>query len=196
MKEYIGMLKSGLSRLLSQQDIGIPVLISGNIQNGKVDFSDLRYWHLKDPQGAKIENYILNPGDILLCFINSVEQIGKLAIFNGFERSCIYTTNLFRIVPNHFALSEFLYYLLSSFIVQNEIQLITKPAVNQASFTTKDFLKIRIPFISKVEQELIEKRLVSIDKKIQTEQSTLSKYREIKTGLMQDLLSGEVEVVV
>lgn len=46
------------------------------------------------------------------------------------------------------------------------------------------------------EQLVIKSRLRTIDQKHQTEQTTLSKYRQIKSGLMQDLLSGEVEVQV
>lgn len=46
------------------------------------------------------------------------------------------------------------------------------------------------------EQNLISERLNSLKKKIQTEQSTLAKYQQLKAGLMQDLLTGKVEVSV
>ena len=195
VESYTGLLKSGLSRLLSQQDIGIPVLISGNIQNGQLDFNDMKYWYLNDPQGANTNNYVLDKGDILLCFINSIEQIGKLAIFEGFSRPCIYTTNLFRIKSKEQYDAKFLFFLLGSEVVQNEVKLITKPAVNQASFTTKDFLKIPVPLIRKNEQVEIRKKINSVDSKIKSEQSSLAKYQQLKQGLMQDLLTGKVEVV-
>ncbi|MDZ7848133.1 MAG: restriction endonuclease subunit S [Owenweeksia sp.] len=38
IQSYLQLLKSGLSRLLSQQHIGVPVMISGNIQDGKLGF--------------------------------------------------------------------------------------------------------------------------------------------------------------
>lgn len=47
-----------------------------------------------------------------------------------------------------------------------------------------------------LEQELIVNKLLTIDRKLQTEQSALSKYQQVKAGLMQDLLSGKVEVKV
>jgi type I restriction enzyme S subunit len=46
------------------------------------------------------------------------------------------------------------------------------------------------------EQNLISERLNSLKKKIQIEQSTLAKYQQLKAGLMQDLLTGKVEVSV
>ncbi len=192
--EYFKLLKSGLSRLLSEQDIGLPVLISGNIQNNKIDFSSLRYWFEIDPQGADTDSFILDKGDILLCFINSIDQIGKVAIYEGFFRDCIYTTNLFRIKASEKTNPKLLYYLLCSEIIQNEIKVIVKPAVNQASFTTKDFSKIPVPIIPKDEQDKLKMKLEQIDSLLQTEQTYLQKLQQIKSGLMADLLSGSVKV--
>lgn len=193
---YFSLLKSGLSRLLSEQDIGIPVLISGNIQENKIDFSSLRYWYENDPQGADTKSYELTIGDILLCFINSIDQIGKVAIYEGYYRPCIYTTNLFRIKVSLNASSHFLYRLLSSEIVQNEIKAILKPAVNQASFTTKDFCKIPVPNIPAVEQQFLNKHLEQIEKTLQKELVNLHKLKMLKSGLMSDLLSGRKRVNV
>ena len=103
----ISQMKSGLSRSIVPQDIGIPVLISGNIQEGKLDINNIKYWFRKDPKGANIDSYILKDGDLLLCFINSISQIGKLCIFKDIGREAIYTTNLFRIIPEKGFSSEF-----------------------------------------------------------------------------------------
>lgn len=46
------------------------------------------------------------------------------------------------------------------------------------------------------EQGLIISKLTSLLKKIDSEQQSLSKYKQIKSGLMEDLLSGKVEVSV
>jgi len=194
LKDYISLVKSGLSRKIVEEDIGIPVMISGNIQDGKLDFKNIKYWYRKDPQGANIENYILDDKDILLCFINSVEQIGKVCIYRDIGRESIYTTNLFRIKPSEITESKFLYSLLSSSIVQEEIKNITKPAINQASFTTGDFKKIPVPLIDKNEQDIIVKHLNIVSEKIEKERCLLEKLRTAKYGLMQDLLTGKVSV--
>jgi type I restriction enzyme, S subunit len=59
-----------------------------------------------------------------------------------------------------------------------------------------DILEFKIGLPQVNEQKVIINRLKSVEVKLQTEQTTLSKYRQIKSGLMQDLLSGEVEVQV
>ena len=43
---------------------------------------------------------------------------------------------------------------------------------------------------------LIAERLLSTDEKIKNEECSLAKYIQIKKGLMQDLLTGEVRVNV
>ncbi|NLD94765.1 MAG: hypothetical protein GX639_19085 [Fibrobacter sp.] len=196
LNQMVSFIRSGLSRLLSEDDIGIPVIISGNIQDFEMDYSHLRYWYRLDPQGANVEDYILKEEDILLCFINSLDQIGKVALFKGFARPCIYTTNLFRIRASFNVTPTFLYFLLATPFIQKELKLISKPAVNQASFTTKDFLKIKVPHINPSEQLKICKMLLSISDYITKENSALSKLQMQKNGLMHDLLTGKVEVSV
>src|ERR1700690_3010254 len=97
LSDYIASVKSGLSRKISIEDIGLPVVTSTNIQNGRLDTATLKYWYVDDPQGANTADYVLSEGDILLNFINSAAQIGKSCLFRSFGRPTIYTTNIFRI---------------------------------------------------------------------------------------------------
>lgn len=194
LDELILECRSGLSRQIKSQDIGIPVMISGNIQNGKLDTSELKYWYRDDPQGSDVDNYLLKDKDILLCFINSLQQIGKLCVYKDIGREVIYTTNLFRIRNNDSVISEFLYYMLSSKYVQNEIINITKPAVNQASFTKGDFLKIKVPYMTLKEQEKIAQILSNVDMNIEKTEKAIAKYKQVKKGLMDDLLTGKVRI--
>ncbi|MEA5402882.1 hypothetical protein VB776_08150 [Arcicella sp. DC2W] len=53
-----------------------------------------------------------------------------------------------------------------------------------------DFYKIPFLIISYQEQKSIANRIKSVDEKLQAEESTLQKYKKIKEGLMQDLLTG------
>ena len=189
-------IKSGLSRRLSSQDIGIPVINSGNISSRGLNIDKLKYWYFDDPQGAKTENYLLHDGDILLNFINSMSQIGKSCVFEAIGRDCIYTTNLFRIQVGNSIVSSFLHYLMTQERFQKEISLITKPAVNQASFTKDELSNIAIPVPSLFEQDLILRNLSAIEKNITGTYQKLSQTQSLKKSLMQDLLTGKVRVTV
>ena len=157
-------LKSGLSRKLSDEDIGLSVIRSGNIQNGQFIFDNVKYWYKDDPQGANTKDYVLEDGDVLVNFINSSSQIGKTAIYRDTGRDCIYTTNIFRMkladncneyYYNWFAMSDYYY---------RHLQNIIQPAVNQSSFTTVNFLKLPIPLPAKDKQNEFAEFVKQVDK--------------------------------
>ena len=178
-------LKSGLSRRLSDVDIGLPVIRSGNIQNGQFVYNDIKYWYKDDPQGANTEDYRLENGDILVNFINSTSQIGKTAIFSGVSRECIYTTNILRMkltdscnvyYYNWFAMSDYYY---------RQLQNIIQPAVNQASFTTVNFLKLNIPLPPLQLQKQFETFVHQVNKSKVEVQKALDKAQLLFDSLMQ-----------
>ncbi|MGL6587711.1 restriction endonuclease subunit S [Aeromonas hydrophila] len=194
-KDLIDHMSSGLSRRLVEHDIGIPVLISGNIQNNKLVVDELKYWYSDDPQGAKIENYVLNEGDILLCFINSLAQIGKPCVYRDIGRPAIYTTNLFRIIIDKSCDGRFAYYLFCTDTFQKDLQLIAKTAVNQASFTKPDFLNINICYpINIKEQTAIANVLSDSDALIGALEQLIAKKQAIKSATMQQLLTGRTRL--
>lgn len=182
------MMQSGLSRLLSDQDLGLPVIRSNNIQNGKIDVSDIKYWFVEDNQGANTSSYILNEGDLLVNFINSIAQIGKVAIYEDIlSRPAIFTTNIMRLQFTNLVEPKFLYYFCLTASYQKHIQAITKPAVNQASFTTVDFKKLQI-FCPKIdEQKKIADFLSTIDKKIDAVNQQITQTETFKKGLLQKM---------
>ncbi len=189
-------MKSGLSRNLKDDDIGIPCIRSNNIVDSKIDNKDLKYWYLEDDKGADIKEYILEKGDVLVNFINSMSQIGKTCIYRDIGRPAIYTTNIFRIKMNQvIMLNKYFYYFTQTEIYKKEIGLITKPAVNQASFTTGDFKGIRLAVPPVNEQEKIASILLSVDEKIEEYQNKKEKLEELKKGLMQQLLTGKIRVI-
>jgi type I restriction enzyme S subunit len=63
----------------AQADAGVPVLRMGNIQDGELDLSDLRYCAID----AEIERLLLANGDLLFNRTNSPELVGKTAVFHG-----------------------------------------------------------------------------------------------------------------
>ena len=110
---------------------------------------DLKYWYTTDTQGVDLKNYILENGDLLVNFSNSLSQIGKCCIFEEQNRPYIFTTNIFSIkVDEKRIINKYFYYYSQTGMYKKDIQNITKPAVNQASFTKADFegLKIALPW--------------------------------------------------
>ena len=189
--ECVSSMKSGLSRLLSETDIGLPMLRSCNIGEKYPVFNNLKYWYSKDPQGANTQNYILSDGDILVNFINSISQIGKSCIFkNGINRDCIYTTNILRLVVNNSVVNEYLFFVTQNDRYNRFISTITKPAVNQASFTTKDLKKFRFLLPPLPEQKAIAHLLSTWDEAIEKTQRLIQAKEQFKIGQLQGLITN------
>lgn len=183
--------------MLSNEDIGLPVVRANNINEGVLDLeNDVKYWYLKDPQGAKTSNYYISINDILINFINSEAKMGTAAFVEDEpKRPTIYTTNIMNLRINERADPYFIYMLTNTNHYKNYIKLITKPAVNQASFTTVDFKKFifNIPRIE--EQREISSFFRKLEKNIVCHQQELETLKQTKQGFLQKMFPKEGEMV-
>ena len=68
---------------------------------------------------------------------------------------------------------------------------VTRPKVTLADYRN---LKVACPSLD--EQTEITRRLTALNRKVGNEQSALQKHQLVKSGLMQDLLTGKVRVKV
>ena len=182
LKDLIVDLKSGLSRMLKNEDIGVPVVRANNIEDNKLDMNnDVKYWYNPDPQGAKIENYTIKKDDILINFINSEAKMGTATIVKKTPiRPIIYTTNILRMRTN--TLLKPYFYLTHTNLQQykNYIKQIMKPAVNQASFTTVDYKNYNLKIPKEDEQHKIELIFKNIDNLITLHQRNYNSLNRCK----------------
>lgn len=198
LNSVLDLMRSGLSRKLENDNVGIAVIRSNNMGMKYTNNVDLKYWFLDDPQGAKVENYILSEGDLLVNFINSLSQIGKACIYKKEGAiNAIYTTNILRIKANQNKIDPtFLFLLTQTEKYNSHVKSITKPAVNQASFTTKEFgnFIFLLPPIN--EQKKIATVLINADREIELLEQQLADLKQEKKALMQQLLTGKRRVNV
>lgn len=189
LKDLIVDLKSGLSRMLKNEDIGVPVVRANNIEDNKLDMNnDVKYWYNPDPQGAKIENYTIKKDDILINFINSEAKMGTATIVKKTPiRPIIYTTNILRMRTN--TLLKPYFYLTHTNLQQykNYIKQIMKPAVNQASFTTVDYKNYNLKIPKEDEQHKIELIFKNIDNLITLHQRECDQLKELKKSMLKKM---------
>jgi type I restriction enzyme S subunit len=187
--DVLSSMKSGLSRMLSNDDIGLPVIRANNINEGRLDLTnDIKYWYANDPQGADTSNYFIHKNDMLVNFINSEAKMGTAAIVDTEPlRDTIYTTNILNLRINNLADTYFIFLLTLTEKYKNYIKLITKPAVNQASFTTIDFKEFAFLAPTMQEQIKIGEFFKQLDNLITLHQRKLEKLESIKKAYLNEM---------
>ncbi len=153
------------------------------ISDGYIDYNKIG--HINDKPN---QDYLMVNGDILFSHINSVKHIGKVAYYDD-STELYHGMNLLLLRANNNIDKLFLFYLLSSDKYRRKIRALAKSAVNQASISTTDLGKFEISYpASLTAQRRIAAILASADKVIAATQKTIAKYKQIKQGMMEDLL--------
>lgn len=158
-----------LSKLCSSFDYGtsakslpsgkVPVLRMGNIQNGRLDWTDLVYTSDSD----EIHAYSLRPNTVLFNRTNSPELVGKTAIYRG-ERPAIFAGYLIRINPLPELDPEYLNLCLNTNYAREFCARVKTDGVSQSNINAQKLGTFEVPFCSLVEQQEIVRRVVALFK--------------------------------
>ena len=175
MQDCFSLIRNGANIKQGQFEGGIPITRIETISDEIVDRQKMGYAGITD---NKYELYYLQDGDILISHINSLKHIGKCALYNKKENeSIIHGMNLLCLRPNIVTINPvFAIHMLRSNIIRKGITDITKPAVNQASFSAKDFGKLRT-IIPPMDKQML---FVSI-----AEQADKSKFGDFKSQFIE-----------
>ncbi len=146
----------------------IPCLRMGNIQNGEIDWNDLKY----APAHEDFEKYMLRENDVLFNRTNSPIHVGKTAIYRG-KKKAVFAGYLIRInYQNDRILGSYLNYCLNSQEAKVFCQRVKTDGINQSNINAKILATFQLPLPSIEEQEKIvlrieeEQGLVDSNKKL------------------------------
>jgi type I restriction enzyme S subunit len=170
-------------------ETGYPLITSKNLKNGKLDWSNISYVSEADYK-AIIKRSVVEVDDILFGMIGT---IGEPAIISKGENEIApKNVGIFRMNGDKIK-SKFLFYYLNSDYINLQIRDVL--AGSTQSFvglgTLRDFVILDIP-----NPEII-KIIEKLDTHRQAMQNTLyelSKLKKLKSGLMQDLLTGKKRI--
>jgi type I restriction enzyme S subunit len=172
---------------------GFPIVRIDSFYGGKLTAKDeLRRLKLTESERRK---YGLEPDDILVNRVNSTGFIGKNAIVPPLDEPTVFESNIMRIeVDESEILPKYLNGLMNTPIVLHQLQRRAKDAVAQSSINQQDVKGCLIPVPKLEEQGLVVDRIETEEGVIDKERAYKAKLQRLKTGLMQDLLTGRVRV--
>ena len=88
---YFEFIRNGMNIQQDKSGRGLPITRIETISNGTVDPNRVGFAGLTQDD---CENWLLRSGDILMSHINSVEHLGKTAVYDGTPHALVHGMNL------------------------------------------------------------------------------------------------------
>ena len=166
--EIITYLQYGISEKSNVEYKGTVVLRMNNIQNRKIDLTDLKHCNFEVSKLNK-SRVLLEKGDLLFNRTNSKELVGKTAVFD-LDGEYTFASYLIRLRFTKDVNPYYVNYILNSQIGRIQIDLFSRQILGQANINSQEIRDILLPFPSLE----IQNKLVDDLDKIVAEQNRLS----------------------
>jgi type I restriction enzyme, S subunit len=139
-------------------------------------------------------SYIVEPGDLV--FARTGASVGKSYLYNLEDGQLVFAGFLIRISPNPERLiSGFLKYFVQSHPYWNWVR-VNSMRTGQPGINGREYASLPIPIPPTLaEQTAIAETLSDMDAEIAALEEKLSKARQVKQGMMSELLTGRVRLV-
>lgn len=170
----------------------VPVLRMGNLQNGLIDWSDLKYTN----DDSEIKKYALSYGDVLFNRTNSPDLVGKTAIFKE-ERIAIFAGYLIRIKYKlEFINSDYLNFCLNSERAKEWCKQVKIDGVSQSNINAQVLSTFLIPLPPLEEQHEIVRRvekLFALADSLETKyKKAFARVEKIEQAILAKAFRGEL----
>jgi type I restriction enzyme S subunit len=171
----------------------MPYLRVANVFDGWIDYSDIVKMNFAP---AEQEIFGLLPGDILLNEGQSLELVGRSAIYDGSAGKYCFQNTLVRFRCFQNSIPEFCQAVFKYWLDTRRFTLVAKQTTSVAHLGADRFAKMPFARPEKSEQERIASCLATASARIEAEQLRRAKLHFLKRGLAHDLLTGRVRVKV
>jgi type I restriction enzyme S subunit len=142
LESAMGDCRNGLTYKNNPDSGGLPISRIETISDGRINFSRVGYSDLTEESHF---NFLIKEGNILFSHINSIEQLGKVAIYESGMNPLLHGMNLLRITPSKDYSPKFLFYMFRTSQVRSQVVKKAKQSINQASINMKELRSIDLP---------------------------------------------------
>lgn len=170
----------------------MPYLRVANVQDGYLDLNEIKYIRVPYNQIGKL---LLKKGDVLMNEGGDFDKLGRGTVWNDEIPNCLHQNHVFKVrLDKQKMLPEYLAFYSASSYGKIFFIVSSKQSTNLASINKTQLLGFPIIKPELIEQHRIINVLDNYSNLLKDHETNLSKLQSIKTGLMQDLLSGKVRV--
>jgi len=168
-----------------------PYLRVANVFDGLIDYSDVLSMNF---DLAEQDTYSLRTGDILLNEGQSLELVGRSAIFYGPAGVFCFQNTLVRFRCNATTIPEYCQAVFKYWLDTRTFTRVARQTTSVAHLGADRFATMPFPRPPRNEQRMIAIRIAQIADMQAAEEAGLRKLQDLKSGLMADLLTGRVRV--
>lgn len=178
----------------TETETGLPLIKMGNIGRGKIVLDKVEY--IPETCIAS-EKDMLKYGDVLFNTRNTLDLVGKVAIWKNELPLAYYNSNLMKLQfsPNYVSSNFFVNYVLNTKALLTQLKGIATGTTSVAAIYTRDLLNVIMPIPSQSEQIAIATILSDMDAEITALEQKRDKTRALKQGMMQELLTGKTRLI-
>jgi len=179
--EVLKYTQYGISKKLNSERKGLPIVRMGNIEEGKLNLSEIKFVDLPWSEAKK---YLLNIGDILFNRTNSAELVGKSAVFKQ-QGEYVFASYLIRLTlkPSE-ADPDFVNYIINSFIGKSYISNVSRRAIGQVNINAKEISEMPIPLPPLPEQKRIVAKIQELMQEVERAKAACEKQLEAAKALL------------
>ena len=181
----------GLS-IRGQAQGAYPILRMNCQEDGRVMFRDLQFVDLDD---TVFSAFRLEAGDLLFNRTNSIEHVGRTAVYKG-DREAVFASYLIRLsVDTTRVAPRYLNYYMNWPAVQADIKRLASRAVGQANINASKLRTIQFPMPPTLEEQAeVVAVLDAIDRKIDLHQRKRVVLQDLFKALLHKLMTGEIAI--
>ena len=178
--EVCKFVRNGKSIKQDKSGKGIPITRIETIWNWEIDQSRVGFSDINEGY----ESHLLQKGDVLLSHINSMEHIGKNAIYEGIPEKIIHGMNLLCLRPKaNLMFPKYFLYSLRTPQFRKQLMRFVNKAVNQASVSGTNIKNLKIPLPPLAEQKRIAEILDLADEARRKCKKNLALYDDLIRSL-------------
>ena len=193
VEQLSSRIQYGTSNKADTDASGVPVLRMGNIQNGALDFTDLKYL---PPKNGEVEKILLNPGDLIFNRTNSPELVGKSAVYKGGYPTACFASYLIRVSFPEGCLPDYVCFLINSQHGRAYIAQVRSQQVGQANVNGTKLAAMPVPLPPLAEQRRIvaevERRLSVVQQAEATVEASLARAERLRQSILKQAFSGRL----
>lgn len=182
-------IKNGTTATQNKEGRGVPVTRIETIQDARFDLQRIGY--VDDASPELIHAFQYHNGDIAFSHINSLEHVGKTALYEGVPEVLLHGMNLLRLRLGHDSLHpRFLHSVMQESSFREGVRGRVGRAVNQVSINQKRLSEVPLPIAPLAEQPRIVAKLDELLARVNSARDHLSRVPAILKRFRQAVLSA------